>query len=260
MLKEDKEWLEWLEKEDNEWWLEWSEKGIKEAKEDKSAKYYYKKEKYYSDSIKQTYVDEFLSMKCCGDVLNVANPIGKKARKEITESMALIKKVKKVVLSRPWSFRVLDLCAGNALTSLIAVHLFHNVNAFAFDKRERQRQWDKVRRFEYIFGDIYDPFHLDYIKEKCISKDTIIVSSHPCGELARHIINIYKQSEAKALFLMPCCDGKLRRQYPDFLFTKMGHYFVWAWDLALDINAKLTIDERCISPKNIVISHVRSGK
>lgn len=217
------------------------------------------KEKSYTDWPKQTYVDEFLSMKCCGDVLNVCNPIGKNARKEITETMALIKRVKPLTLHDKGKYNVLDLCAGNALTSVLAVHLLPVDYAIAIDKRPRDRQWNHVKRFQYKLIDIYD---IEWntpgaIQKRFINKDTIIVSSHPCGELARRIVSIYKQSNAKALFMLPCCYGKLHRKYPQELFTKMGHDWVWCYDLAQDIGAKLTKDVKCISPRNIMLSDVR---
>jgi len=204
---------------------------------------------------KQNYVDEFLSLRCAGDVLNVCNPI-LNARKEISESMALIKKIKPLIIPHKGKYNILDLCAGNALTSVLAVHLLPISNAIAIDKRVRDRQWDKVKRFHYVFGDIYNNSHFRFFKD-IIDKDTIIVSSHPCGELARQIIKIYKESNAKALFIMPCCEGKLHRKYPNFIRTKIGRDGIWCWDLAQDIGAKLSKDNRCLSPKNIILSHVR---
>lgn len=213
-------------------------------------------ERSYQCYSKQSYVDEFLSMKCCGDVLNVCNPIGNKARKEISESMALIKRVKHLALKDRDRYNVLDLCAGNALTSVLAVHLLPIKNALAIDKRKRVREWRRVKRFEYVLGDIYDSLHVRNIKD-CIDENTIIVSSHPCGQLAREIVKIYWNSRAKALFIIPCCDGKLTRKYPQELFVKMGHYWVWCYDLAKDIDGNITTDEKCLSPKNIVVSHIK---
>jgi len=251
----------------------WEMKGLSEQKLSKKRK---KKSKWMqlkelTDWSPQTYVDEFLSMKCCGDVLNVCNPIGKNARKEITESMALIKRVKNLALSHRGKYNVLDLCAGNALTSVLAVHLLPVDYAVAIDKKPRDRQWDKVQRFLYKYEDLFDINFSFYVKgtkpaypesgsilNKYINKNTIIVSSHPCGELSRRVIEIYEYSQAKALFMLPCCYGKLHRKYPQELFSKMGKDWVWCYDLAQDIDAKLSKDEKCISPRNIMLSHVRN--
>lgn len=207
----------------------------------------------------QNYIDEFLSLKCAGDVLNVCNPIGKNASKEITESMALIKYVKRLASSHPEKYNVLDLCAGNALTSVLAVHLLPIDYAVAIDKRPRERHWSKVKRFLYKNIDIYDIEWNKYgdIKGKYINKDTIIISSHPCSGLARRIVEIYKNSIAKALFMLPCCYGRITRTYPQWLYTKLGKDWVWCWDLAQDIDAKLTVAKKCLSPRNILLSHIR---
>jgi hypothetical protein len=205
------------------------------------------------------YVDEFLNLRCCGDILNVVNPIGKNSRKEITEAMSLIKRVKRLVFPRDRQFKVLDLCSGNALTAITAVHLYPNVRAMALDKRPRDRQWDKVERFEYVFADLYS---LEGVKRmmEFVDPTTIIVSSHPCGDLAREIGKLFKGLTAKALFMMPCCDGSVKRSYPQELYSKMGKYFVWCWDLAQDVNGKISVDKRCLSPRNIVVSAIRGDK
>lgn len=202
---------------------------------------------------RQNYVDEFLSLRCAGDVLNVCSPV-LNARKEITESMALLKKVKPLVIPHKEQYNILDLCAGNALTSVLAAHLFPINAAIAIDKKKRDRHWSQVKRFQYVFGDIYEEA---FTIKSIIDKDTIIVSSHPCGELSRQIINIYKESKAKALFIMPCCTGTLKRKYPAYFRTKLGKDWLWCYDLSLDIDAKLAKDDRCLSPRNIILSHVR---
>jgi hypothetical protein len=226
------------------------EVSLDEAKELVESKY---KPVEYTSYKGQSYLDEFLNLKSFGDILNVANPIGKKAQKELSEAMCLIKRVRKLVVNVPARFRILDVCAGNALTALTSVHLFKNVEAFAFDKLPRKREWEKVRNFDYIFGDIYDSLHLDYLKNKIIDNKTIIVSSHPCGQLAREIVKLYKNSDAMALFMLPCCDGKLHRTYPDVFYTKLGHYWIWCWDLALDFGGKILVDKKVLSPKNVLV-------
>jgi len=38
-----------------------------------------------------SYLQKFLALRCSGDVLNVVNPLGNKAEKEISESMACLR-------------------------------------------------------------------------------------------------------------------------------------------------------------------------
>jgi hypothetical protein len=200
------------------------------------------------------YLDDFLSLKCCGDVLNVCSPINN-TKKEITESMAIIKRIKPLVLSNRGMYNILDLCAGNAVTSVLSSHLLPIRYAIAIDKRPRERNWKDVKRFYYKNLDIYNDEIYDYI-----NKYTIIISSHPCKELARRIVEIYKQSKAQALFILPCCYGKIKRQYPQYFYTKLGKDWIWCWDLAQDIGAKINKDKKCLSPRNIMLSHIKKGK
>lgn len=71
---------------------------------------------------KQSYVSEFLSFKCAGDVLNIVNPV-KRAEKEISESMAIINKLRPLVLADPMKYTLIDMCAGNALANLFNLNL-----------------------------------------------------------------------------------------------------------------------------------------
>lgn len=200
------------------------------------------------------YIKDFLRLKCCGDVLNVVHPLGNKTHKEITESMGMIKKIKGLFISNPMKYNLLDLCAGNALTSVLAVHLLPVKKATAIDIKLRNRRWGNAQRFEYINDNIFNPLLEDFIDE-----NTIIVSVHACSNLAHRIVEIYKKSKAKALFLMPCCLGRLEHKYPQVIEDKLGNYALWAWDLARDLeNYNLVEDKNIMSPKNIIISSVRT--
>ena len=101
------------------------------------------------EKIMNKYLNHFLSLKCSSDVLEVVNPLGNKAAKEITESMAVIKHIKRIAIAEKHKYGLLDLCAGNALTSVLAVHLLPIKGAIAVDKRVRNRKWDMVKRFKY---------------------------------------------------------------------------------------------------------------
>ena len=176
----------------------------------------------------QAYVREFLNLHCSGDVMNAVTPIGRDPEKEITESMGILKKFKGLFLANPSKYNLLDLCAGNALTSVLSVHLLPVHYANAIDIEERRRHWETVRNFAYTFEDVYSPKMIDdYVNE-----NTIIISVHACSNLARRIVEIYNNSKAKALFLMPCCLGSLKRKYPQEIESKLGNYMMFCWDLA----------------------------
>jgi hypothetical protein len=206
-------------------------------------------ENKYKEREKQSYVSEFLAMKCSGDVLNAVTPLNN-AEKEISESMAIIKRLRSIVLAEPMKYKVLDLCAGNALTSVLAVHLLPIKEAIAVDIKPRERLgYQAVKRFTYVTGDIREHHSMAFPDSH---KDIIIISSHPC-KLARRIIEIYNKTSAKAMIIIPCCEGPLKRQYPQILKEKMGAYIQWCFDLALDCEGSLTVDKKIISPKNCVI-------
>ncbi len=205
----------------------------------------------------RSYTNEFLSYKCAGDVLNVVSPLGNKAQKEITESMGMIKRIRSIFLSEPMKYSLLDLCAGNALTSVLAVHLLPVLNADAVDKRPRKRKWGAAKRFVYNHMDIYSKDIFTFI-----GTETVIICVHGCGNLARRVIEIYKKSEAKAMFIMPCCGGPIKRKYPLVVEKAMGKYVLWSWDLLQDITEKeskkiFVVDKKILSPKNIIIGAIR---
>jgi hypothetical protein len=195
----------------------------------------------------QNYVSEFLSLKCSGDVLNVVSPMGSKASKEITESMGAIKKIRSHAIAEPMKYTLYDLCAGNALTSVLSVFLLPIKKAIAIDKRPRERNWNGAERFEYRFDDIYQ------LDPKLIEEDSIIISVHPCQKLARKVIEIYMNSQAEHLVLIPCCNGHLRL-VPQIIKEKIGAYLIWCWQLADLCNGKFIVNEKIKSPKNCVIT------
>lgn len=201
----------------------------------------------------QSYVDKFLSLKCSGDVLNVVSPVIN-IEKEISESMALIKHIKQIVLcDQKWKYNIIDLCAGNALTSVLASYLLPINFSLAIDKKPRERNWTKANNFAYLTQSITEDFDIDGIG---IDKNSIIISSHPC-KLARTITEIYNKSEAKALVILPCCTGPLKRVYPNFFKEKIGNYLRWCYDLSLDVNGTCFLDNRCTSPMNCVVTAIR---
>lgn len=201
----------------------------------------------------KTYLDQFLSLKCAGDVLNIVTPI-QKAQKEISESMAIINRLRSIAIKNPMKGTLVDLCAGNALTSVIAAHLLPFKRVIAVDIKKRKRDWHKVERFEYIQENIVN-------MRDCHWDDTlIIISIHPCGKLAEDVINLWKYQKTfhkptiVKLILMPCCKGQIKEQkIPSCFNKKLSKYERWAWYLAELAEGKLTFDNRCLSPCNAII-------
>ncbi len=204
------------------------------------------------------YIEKFLQLKCCSDVLNVCGSLGKNSVKEISESMGMLRVIKGLFISHPVEYNLIDLCSGNALTSVLAVHLLPVDYALAVDKNERIRNWHLAKRFFYQVHDIYD----DEFMLRSINENSVIICVHGCKDLARRIIEIYTKSEAKALFMMPCCNGKLTRKYPQSIIQTLGNYKIWCWDLLQDMSGENTKnifieDKKILSPKNVIVGSVR---
>jgi len=201
------------------------------------------------------YIDYFLSLKCSPDILEICGPVNK-AGKEISEMMTVILRVRKIVLKQPMVYNILDLCAGNGLIGVTAVHFLPVSSAVAVDKRERSRKWDRAKRFKYVTLSIHDPAIYEYI-----DKNTIIVGSHLCSGLSRRAVELYNNSDAQHLIVLPCCTGG-KKDFPDrfsirvnLARVKLTRYEEWALYLADMCDGKVDVvqDVHCLSPKNIVV-------
>lgn len=217
----------------------------------------------------KSYVEQFLSLSCSGDILNLVNPINN-LTKEISEAMAMIKRLRPLVLTKEISpftdeikrFTVIDCCTGNGLTGVTATFLFSNVRVISVDKNRPKRNWDIIRRYNYIRQEIPPGFDLQrdvashFIPPLDILKDDIIVmATHACGESATDIVNFYKKhDECKHLILMPCCQSKIRHFIPYEVKKRLGNYLSYCYDLALDVDGDIRADKRCLSPCNAIIT------
>lgn len=198
------------------------------------------------------YVDYFLNLKCASDVLEIVSPINAGPAKEISEAVTIVKRLRKETLKNPMKYNILELCAGNPLPSMITVFTQPVDYVVAVDKRKVLRKWERVNRFRYETMNIYtdDVF-------KLINENTIIISSHPCKELAKRIVQLYLNSPARSLYLIPCCVGKhIPGDFPqkDFIKSNMGNYKAWGMHLAFMCNGKIEQDNKCLSPKNLIIT------
>ena len=214
----------------------------------------------------ENYVSRFLRYKCAGDIMNVVSPMHK-PQKEISESFSILRKIKPLTLVEKMKYNVLDLCAGNALTSIMSVFILPVTYALALDKKRKVRDYSMIKRFNYLEEDIYSDFvkrYLDspdsFLKES--EMNTIIIASHPCKHAVR-IIELFNNSKAKALCIIPCCNGSFDSlQGAGFLTSKMSKYDVWTYylsSLVKDSKVSVTTDHNIWSPKNNVIWAVRDG-
>jgi len=205
------------------------------------------------------YVSEFLQLKCAGDVLQCVGPM-KKADKEISESMAVIHRLRAITLAEPMRYGLVDLCCGNALASVTAVHLLPVKWAIAVDKRPR-KMGRVPDRFERVKADIvkHPEDVLVAIGFDRAREPFIVVSIHPCQGLADAVIEIYNDlGGARHLIMMPCCVGP---HVPLPAFMGVGRYREWCWRLYEKAHGKGNgvADENVMSPANIVITKRKDG-
>lgn len=203
------------------------------------------------------YVNRFLSLRCSGDVLNVTGRLHE-PEKEISESMGIIKHLKPIVLAEKMKYTLIDLCAGNALTSILAVHMLPVKSAIAIDRKRRSGHYDKVKRFAYVEDDIKNgSYH---------SESLILIAVHPC-KTANTIVKIFNDNKnLKHLILMPCCNGLYQDVVGyDWLREdkKVSAYDLWTLHLAQNIKdarVKIVTDRKVLSPKNNIIIASREEK
>lgn len=195
------------------------------------------------------YLRRFLDLKCAGDILNATAPIND-AAKELTVAMAAIKHLKPFFLNAPMQRNLVDLCAGNALTSIIATHMLPVYMSIAVDKTPRYRPGhSNVQRWHYRQKDIF----VDNNEESVSSY--AVVAVHACGQLAVRIIELYHQwSNARLLVLLPCYRGSMKgHPVPSAFASRVSKYEAWAWHLAELAKGTLHIDADILSPCNAVI-------
>lgn len=204
-------------------------------------------------------VNEFLELKCSGDVINSVSPV-KCLEKEISESMSLVKKIKKTLILNPNIYTIFDLCAGNCLTSSLIAHLLKPKHVFAIDKVKRERQgFSSIKNFSYLQWDIIKDN--DILKGLIIKHSPfIIISIHPCSSLSNKIIDIFnfcKNYEYKdfdnCLALIPCCCGKNQIKHPTFISEKLSKYELWCLDLCRQFDGNGIVSKGCLSDKNIIL-------
>ncbi len=197
------------------------------------------------------YVEMFLRLRCSSDVLELLSPIGSGYCKEISEAMTLRNKIRSLTLDNPMKYNILELCAGNPISSILSLFSLPISRAVAVDKRKVNRKYARVRRFNYIEKNIYDKDIVDLIDE-----NTIILASHACKNLSVRIIEIYKNSKSNFLYCLPCCVGDISDEFKKlFIYSLTGSnkYDIWSRYLEYISGGIMETDNNCLSPCNNII-------
>jgi len=197
-----------------------------------------------------TYINQFLTLKCAGDIINILQPISSGTNKEVSEAWTIMKRMRNQVFKKEKGYyNLVELCAGNPVSGLLSHFCLPFKWAVSVDKRLIKRDYSRVERYNYIEKNIYDSDITKYIDNR-----SIIIASHPCKDLATRIIEIYNTTEATGLYLLPCCEGTVPQfSQKQFLLEQLGRYHLWSYWLATQCCGKIEIDKKCVSPKNCII-------
>jgi len=210
------------------------------------------------------YIKEFFSFRCASDIQAITYPVTN-MEKELTEAMAVRRLVKNIVLGsmHPKLYTHIDLCSGNALAPILTAFTLPVYSSIAVDVKERDRDYYKIKNFDYRFLDILD-------ENNCSTSflNPVILSAvHACGKLAERVVEIFNMVEApeKHLVLMPCCiNKKVKRAVPEVILDKLGSYLVWCNHLYNQVDSEkknILIDNNIESPCNaLVVAHEGSVK
>lgn len=94
-------------------------------------------------------VDKFLSLRCAGDVLESLQPLNGETSRKITEAMALIDVVRPLILRHKGEYKLVEVCAGEPVTAVIAAHLLPVEMAKAILWRDEPKATlDRVHHFK----------------------------------------------------------------------------------------------------------------
>lgn len=198
------------------------------------------------------YVEQFLSLRCAGDVHNIVFPV-QNMEKEITESMGMLNHLRGKILKDPMRFTLLDLCAGNALTSILGVHLLPLKEAHAFDIKPRERNsYKNASRFTYHRQDI-DAHEgpLFNLLGALNPKDIIMIGVHPCGMLANSIIELAFRFHLEHVAVMPCCASKIDPWAMSIPFLNREEK--WLVTLAMPHKLRVKVDLHILSPRRYIL-------
>lgn len=99
---------------------------------------------------RRLYLEQFLGFRCAGDVLNAVGPM-KEGPVAISQAVALFRAIRPEVMRKPNEYQLVELCAGNAIASVLAIHTLPLKHAFAYNAREpKLAEFKQVKRFDFL--------------------------------------------------------------------------------------------------------------
>jgi len=181
----------------------------------------------------------------------------KKANKEITEAFAVINILNREIKyqQKDKEIAIFDLGCGKGYFSMLSSWIFSYTELFACDYNTNMDigHFDFFSNVTYEQINLFDTKIINFINELDYD-EIILVGIHSCKQLAIRNIELFNQTKAQKLILIPCCE--LKNPYKRQIYGIGNHYDAWSLYLFNQILTEHKIikkDLTILSPKNNVI-------
>eukprot|EP01113_Clastostelium_recurvatum_P042962 TRINITY_DN7032_c0_g1_i1.p1 TRINITY_DN7032_c0_g1~~TRINITY_DN7032_c0_g1_i1.p1 ORF type:complete len:253 (+),score=40.89 TRINITY_DN7032_c0_g1_i1:3-761(+) len=166
----------------------------------------------------------------------------KALKKEISESMALYKRVSIVIdqlraeaVDSHVSLQdivLFDVCSGKGNATAVLSFMFPNLSIYMVDKNKKMNisHVTNLNNVQIEYRDIFQVGKfVDWTNKVTQGKIGIFLGSHLCGDLSEIVIDVFnKCGNVRALILAPCCLSKRKRQIADTAVRlKIDNYMYW---------------------------------
>ena len=159
----------------------------------------------------------------------------KNLRKEVTEAMGALTQIRRCVDAKerdgdgpPRDARgeprrtdsgsglvFVDLCAGRGMLSIVLAHFFPQARVLMVDSDPKIKlpHLACLPTVEHHLLNIQSAEALDLVRgaARDATRACIVVGVHLCGDLSRRAVQLFLETEARALVLCPCCLPRRRR-------------------------------------------------
>jgi hypothetical protein len=151
-------------------------------------------------------MDQFLRLRCAGDVLESIQPATGDIECKINEAMALIATIRPFVLREPNKWKVLDISAGPPITGVIAAHLLpvESVKALVWRHGEKLSAINRVSHLKV--ETCYEPRNpvgsdgWERVWKDTTHGHTLVVAARPNYEIACGVaINTHERALPMAM-------------------------------------------------------------
>ena len=159
----------------------------------------------------------------------------KNLRKEVTEAMGALTQIRRCVDAKERDgdgpprdahgeprrtdsgsgLVFVDLCAGRGMLSIVLAHFFPQARVLMVDSDPKIKlpHLACLPTVEHHLLDVQSAKTLDLVRGavRDATRACVVVGVHLCGDLSRRAVQLFLETEARALVLCPCCLPRRRR-------------------------------------------------